>query len=117
LLLCIFNKQGRADISTTAQQENWAVLLLFFGTATLLGSFGWQTFCWLRLGNWPSFDIITLLSMIYPQNEWIDSPLVWLGLHKALSFLHTGITVGVPSIFYSIWLLHDSQRQFDNKSW
>lgn len=56
-------------------------VLFFLGGVSV---FIYEVIAWLWMGFWPSFSILSLLSLV---TAWAYYPTSWFGLHKLLGFI------------------------------
>lgn len=70
------------------------------GLVVLYGAFivpicilAWQAYVWLRHGAWPPMDCVSAMLLFAPNAAWLNYPSDWVGLHKALSFIHSGVAI------------------------
>ena len=85
------DRQGRSWVTRIGYNTK----RLFGGTVVLagilvalggIGVLGFQSYGFLRTGDWPA---MSLLRLAYPHIEWLRDPQSWYGLHKiAYDFLH-----------------------------
>ena len=57
--------------------------ILAVGVLAAIGIIGWQFYSYLKLGEWPSLSVITLLRWF--NIEWAGAPSDWVGVHMILN--------------------------------
>ncbi len=82
--------------------------ILGLGVLTAIGIVGWQIYSYLKLGEWPSLSVISVLS--WCNIEWARSPSDWVGVHRILNEFPLSLAsffAGIAPI--ALWLWWDER--------
>lgn len=84
--------------------------LLGAGVLAAIGIVGWQIYSYLKLGEWPSLSIITVL--LWFNVDWARSADDWAGVHKILNAFPLSLATFVAGIApIGIWLWWDERSR------
>ena len=82
------NERNNMVIKTSIQQFRKLCLFLPFSIAISgMAVLAYQSYFWLKLGQWKSFDSMLVLNIVLPTKilQWLHNPSSWLGLRKIIT--------------------------------
>ena len=84
--------------------------ILALGVLGAIGIIGWQIYSYLKLGEWHSLSVITVLR--WCNIEWANSPSDWAGVHKILNEFPLSLASFVTGIApVGLWLWWDERSK------
>jgi|SRR3989304_2915766 len=102
----------RSESSRSSDTSALDILIPILGVGLLaaIGIIGWQIYTYLKLGEWTSLSIITVLRWF--SADWARSPSDWAGVHKILNEIPLSLTAFVAGVApIGVWLWwHERSR-------